>query len=111
MNSFDINSYSGSEYVMHCKDEKEAELFCEYLHYHGRKWGSGLSYNEDSFSDRYKGMMCYYFNTGMYADLPYCIKEGCKILEFSDFCWDGLINTHKEDYENFDSFINEFIVN
>ena len=39
---FNIEDYKGN-YVMHCKTEEEAEIFCKYLHSIGRTWSTGVS--------------------------------------------------------------------
>ena len=37
---FNIDNYKG-KYVMHCKTEEEAKIFCKYLHSIGRMWNNG----------------------------------------------------------------------
>ena len=44
---------------MHCKTEKEAEIFREYLHSIGRTWNSGDSYLSKSYWNTYKESICY----------------------------------------------------
>lgn len=81
---FNIDDYKG-KYVMHCKTEKEAEIFCKYLHSIGRTWNTGDSYVPESYWDEYKESMCYSFNDGTYCD-KHCFEErGYTILEMEDF--------------------------
>lgn len=81
---FNIEDYKG-KYVMHCKTEEEAEIFCEYLHSIGRTWSTGDSYLSESYWDRYKKSTCYNFNYGTYRDKQYYEADGYTILEMEDF--------------------------
>lgn len=85
---FNIEDYKG-KYVMHCKTEEEAEIFCEYLHSIGRTWGNGDSYKDD-IRDRiyamYGAETCFEFNIGRYGSKQcYEEEEGYTILEMEDF--------------------------
>lgn len=84
---FNIEDYKG-KYVMHCKTEEEAEIFCEYLHSIGRTWGNGDSYKDDN-NDRiyamYGAETCFEFNIGRYGSKQYFEEEGYTILEMKDF--------------------------
>ena len=81
---FNIEDYKG-KYVMHCKTEEEAEIFCKYLHSIGRTWNNGDSYLSKSYWDSYKESTCYNFNNGTYGVKQYCEEEGYIILEMEDF--------------------------
>ena len=72
---FNIEDYKG-KYVMHCKTEEEAEIFCEYLHSIERTWSSGVSYLSESYWYIYKELTCYNFNYGTYDDKPYYEEKG-----------------------------------
>lgn len=82
--NFDIEDYKG-KYVMHCKTEKEAEIFCTYLDSIGRTWPTGESYLSTSYWHVYKELMCYNFNAGFYSDKKYYKENGYTILEMEDF--------------------------
>ena len=82
--NFNIEDYKG-KYVMHCKTEEEASIFCTYLYSIGRTWYSSDSYLSESYWDRYKESTCYNFNYGTYCDKPYYEEEGYTILEMEDF--------------------------
>ena len=79
-----IEDYKG-KYVMHCKTEEEAEIFCKYLHSIGRTWSSGYSYLSENYWYIYKELTCYNFNYGTYGDKPYYEEKGYTILEMEDF--------------------------
>ena len=81
---FNINDYEG-KYAMHCKTEKEARDFCNYLHKHGRRWCAGNSYENTISWDTYKHKTAYNFNEGSYADVSFYKDIGYKVLEWSDF--------------------------
>lgn len=83
--NFNIKKYKG-KYVMHCKTEEEAEIFCKYLHSIGRTWNTGASYFSESYWDRHKESMCYSFNDGTYCNKQYFEEaRGYTILEMEDF--------------------------
>lgn len=79
---FNIEDYTG-KYVMHCKTEEEAKDFCRVLHEAGRKWDGGGSYLQTT--NWHDNLMCYNFNTGLYSDIPFYLRHGFTILEWSDF--------------------------
>lgn len=81
---FNIDDYKG-KYVMHCKTEEEAEVFCRYLDSIGRRWDSGNSYFSENFWDKYEESTCYEFNAGRYTDKQYFEEKGYTILEMEDF--------------------------
>lgn len=81
---FNIEDYKG-KYVMHCKTEEEAEIFCKYLYSIGRTWSNGHSYLSKSYWVIYKESTCYSFNYDTYCDRPYYEEEGYTILEMEDF--------------------------
>lgn len=81
---FNIEDYKG-KYVMHCKTEEEAEIFCKYLHSIGRTWNSGDSYLSKSYWDTYKESICYNFNEDLCCDKQYYEADGYTILEMEDF--------------------------
>lgn len=83
---FDIKNYHGN-YVMHCKTKDEAKDFCNYLHKHGERWGSGSSYKEYTYWDIYRSKTAYYFNNGAYGHIDSAKRDGLKILEWSDFMY------------------------
>lgn len=134
---FNINEYSG-KYVMHCKTEKEARNFCDYLHNMGRKWSSSTAYFNNTFWYVYEDKTVYYFNEGLYGDLNFVGEKNYKILEWSDFMTmdkeftkvdlktgdivlyrngeTGIVNCsfdmiiNKDGYNNFDDYKNNLIV-
>ena len=81
---FNIKDYPG-DVVMHCKTEKEARDFCEYLDSIGRKWHTGTRYTKKLNWLTYRERTCYCFNDGSYSDLEYFLRNDYKILEWSDF--------------------------
>lgn len=84
---FNINDYEG-KYVMHCKTEEEAEVFCRYLDSVGRKWCNGISYLQENEWIIYTDQTCYAFNQSMYGSVFFLTDRNYTILEFSDFEWD-----------------------
>lgn len=82
--NFNIEDYKG-KYVMHCKTEEEAKVFCAYLDSIGRTWDTGDSYLSTNYWRTYKKSMCYNFNAGIYCDKEYYKKEKYIILEMEDF--------------------------
>lgn len=83
---FNINDYKG-KYVMHCKTEEEAKIFCRYLDSVGKKWASGDSYVSATNWDVYGPDTCYNFNNDSYYQRLYFLAHDYTILEFSDFDW------------------------
>lgn len=73
---FNIEDYKG-KYVMHCKNEKEAEEFCEYMDSIGKPLYCSFSC--------YCGKNVVFFNSRTWASKEYAVKEGYTILEWSDF--------------------------
>ena len=90
---FNINDYKG-KYAMHCKTEKEAKSFCNYLHEHGKSWTNGDSYVRRTEWNKYKKDTCYNFNGAAYCDLDYYKCEGYTILEWADFTNDEFYKGH-----------------
>lgn len=82
--NFNIENYKG-KYVMHCKTEEEAKVFCIYLDSIGHKWCSGVSYLSKNYWNAYKASTCYNFNTDNYCNKQYYEIKGYIILEWSDF--------------------------
>jgi hypothetical protein len=70
---------------MHCKTEKEAKNFCEYLHSIGKTWWGGSSYIDKNHYDKYAQQTAYNFNEDCYQNVPYYVEQGYTILEWSDF--------------------------
>lgn len=88
---FNLNDYKGN-YAMHCKTEEEAESFCRFLDQNGRKWRTGDSYLECDRWYNYERDTVYFFNDGLFCDVAFAKrKEGCTILEWSDFVEDSEI--------------------
>ena len=82
---FDLNNYKG-KYVMHCKTEEEAKIFCKFLHDAGKYWFSGLSYIEDTLWTNADAV--YFFNEDLTGHLGDTIElKGHTVLEFDDFDW------------------------
>lgn len=81
---FNINNYK-DKYVMHCKTEKEAIDFCNYLHSIGKKWCSGGTYVERTNWHFYGKHTVYCFNDGSYCDTDYAKRNHYTILKWSDF--------------------------
>lgn len=81
---FNIDDYKG-KYVMHCKTEEEAEIFCKYLHNIEHMWGSGDSYLSKNYWNDYKESTCYEFNTDSYCSKRYYEERRYTILEMEDF--------------------------
>lgn len=91
---FNIDDYKGN-YVMHCKTEEEAEIFCKYLHSIGYKWANGDSYLSKNYWNDYKESTCYDFNKGQIGNKEYfeeAIAIGYTILEMEDFMSDTMSN-------------------
>lgn len=81
---FDINNYKGA-YAMHCKTEKEAKEFCDYLHSIGKTWHDGDSYQSNTLWYVSKKHTCYEFNNGYRGSVLTYINRNYTILEWSDF--------------------------
>lgn len=88
---FNLNDYKGN-YAMHCKTEEEAENFCRFLGLNGRRWKDGTSYLEDNMWCLHERDTVYCFNDGLFCDVAFAKrKEGCTILEWSNFVEDSEI--------------------
>ena len=112
---FDINAYCDRT-VMHCKTEEESIYFTKYLNSLGRSWRTGKSYAERTNWRTYYENTCYLFQQDMFADLPFYAKQGYHILEFTDFEWDGFVDSEEigvssEDSEKIDYFLSGFSKN
>ena len=83
---FDINNYKG-RYVMHCKTDEEAKVFCDYLHSKGKMWNINIPYKHHTNWNYHTVKTCYNFNEGFYNTIDHYICVGYTILEFSDFNW------------------------
>ena len=83
---FDINNYKG-RYVMHCKTDEEAKVFCDYLHSKGKMWNINIPYKHHTNWNYHTVKTCYNFNEGFYDTIDHYIGVGYTILEFSDFNW------------------------
>ena len=83
---FDINNYKG-RYVMHCKTDEEAKVFCDYLHSKGKMWHINIPYKHHTNWRNNTVKTCYNFNEGFYNTIDHYIGVGYTILEFSDFNW------------------------
>lgn len=81
---FNIDDYKG-KYVMLCKTEEEAEIFCKYLHNIGHMWSSGDSYLSKNYWNDYEEATCYEFNEDRYCSKRYFKEKGYTILEMEDF--------------------------
>lgn len=81
---FNIEDYKG-KYVMHCKTEEEAKIFCEYLHSIGHKWINDISYLSKNYWDTYEESTCYNFNRDQYCNKEYFEEKGYTFLEMEDF--------------------------
>lgn len=81
---FNLNDYKG-DCAMHCKTKAEAESFCRFLNQNGREWHNEDSYLENDRWDRYERDTVYLFNDGAFCDVEFAKREGCVILEWSDF--------------------------
>lgn len=88
---FNIDDYKG-KYVMHCKTEEEAEIFCKYLHNIEHMWSSGDSYLSKNYWNDYKESTCYEFNTDSYCSKRYYEERRYTILEMEDFMSDTMSN-------------------
>lgn len=85
---FDIYKYQGLQ-VMFCETQKEADIFCNYLHDIGKRWNSRTPYCQKTNFGHYD-KTCYNFNYNSYGALEYYEKNGYTILRFSDFSWDNM---------------------
>lgn len=84
---FNLNDYKG-KYVMHCKTEEEAEIFCKYLHNIEHMWGNGDSYLSKNYWNDYEESTCYEFNADSYCSKRYYEERKYTILEMEDFMED-----------------------
>lgn len=82
--NFDIEKYKG-KYVMHCKTEEEAEIFCRHLDCIGRLWNSGETYALNTNWYHYREATCYNFNEGTFCCETFYRTHGYTILEMEDF--------------------------
>ena len=83
---FKLEDYTDEKYAMHCKTEKEAETFCNFLDANGEKW-----YDDDSYKRTTEWKECeegilYHFNKGTYSNIG-SQEWNVDVLEFSDFDW------------------------
>ena len=110
---FNFEDYTDINCVMHCPEEWMAEVFCDYMHEHGREWCSGQSYKQRNLYETNKENTVYAFNQGKYGNLHYHKSRGDTILEFSDFF--GGLNSNmcidNSDAEKIDAFLNNFTLN
>lgn len=84
---FNIDDYVG-KYVMHCRTQEDADMFCEYLSSVGKTWRGGTRYVGHTNYHMYGDSMCYDFQNGQYCHVEYFIDHGYEILEFDDFIFD-----------------------
>lgn len=82
---FDFEKYKGQNVAMHCKTEREAINFCNYMHEHGKIWDNGRSYKEVTYYNNNKEETCYNFNSNLYCDIQFYKNAGYLILEWSDY--------------------------
>ena len=85
--NFDIEDYKG-KYVMHCKTEEEAKVFCKYLDSVGRCWSSHKTYDTDTNWYHYREETCYNFNEGTFCPKISYETQGYIFLEMEDFMED-----------------------
>ena len=85
---FKLNDYKG-KYVMHCKTEEEAEIFCKYLHNIEHMWGSGDKKKKKNYRNDYEESTCYEFNADSYCSKRYYEERKYTILETEDFMEKG----------------------
>lgn len=79
-------------YVMHCKNFKEANDFCQVMDKAGKVWCNGDKYIENIKYDEYMSNTVYYFNEGKYGTLPLVDRKHNIILEWSDFMHSNFIS-------------------
>lgn len=94
---FKLEDYIG-KYVMHCNTQENAEVFCNFLDEHDKKWCGGVSYKKVRWWHTYEERTCYAFNKGQYADKDLYLSEGYTVLEFDDFDWGEENENHTETY-------------
>lgn len=82
---FNIDTFAGGKFAMHCRTEEEASIFCKYLSSQGKTWCGGDSYVDNTRYDRYKGATAYAFNDGLYGSVRGCRQAGYTVLFFKDF--------------------------
>lgn len=73
---------NNDEIAVRCKTEEEAWDFCKQMHEHGRKWNSG-----ESYLCKIKWLYqenTVYFSDGTLADIDYCERHKCQLVEWSD---------------------------
>lgn len=111
---FNIENYDDGSYVMHCKTEEEANIFCKYLHSLGKRWSNGSSYLNENYYKVFHSETCYDFEYDCYDNIEYFIESECTILEFSDFEWDGFYSSqhcfrvYQTDKDIIDGFLSGF---
>lgn len=108
MNKFNLNVYTDRHHNMVCTTSEEAEIFCNYLHEHGRTWCDGKPYTDSTDFEDFNGDVAYYFNIG-------CRQAATNIspgtpndrLQFSDFDWeDDKITIKDITLSDFEEIIN-----
>lgn len=82
---FDFEKWKDQNVCMHCKNEEEAQAFCEEMHIAGLKWKDGDDYIRFTEYSAYKENTVYIFNEGNAAGIDYAVKNGIQILEYSDW--------------------------
>ncbi|MCC8043882.1 MAG: hypothetical protein LIP12_00080 [Clostridiales bacterium] len=99
--------------AIHCKNEKEAEIFCNHLSEIGRSAGYVIQFME------YEENLCYYIEDNVYGNILYgdvetAKEEGLKIVEFSDLDYEKpvtykygqmLISNQDTEIENFPGIV------
>ena len=83
---FKLEDYTDEKYAMHCKTEKEAETFCNFLDANGRKWNDGDSYKYNTEWSEYEENTIYKFNRGYFGNIEVRRCDDI-ILEFDNFDW------------------------
>ena len=112
---FDINSYDDMT-AMHCETIEQARFFTHYLASLGLTWMSGNSYERCDNWELHGQNTCYRFKVGEYARIGFYKENDYKILEFTDFEWDGFVDPEEisissEDSEKIDNFLSDFSKN
>lgn len=86
--SIDLKQYKGKKVAMHCPEEWQAILFCQFLNNLGLCWSAGNSYNKTNYWQDNTVNTVYYFNEGSYGTVASARMNGYRILEISDYILD-----------------------
>lgn len=85
---FRLEDYIYVKYAMHCDTEEKAEIFCRFLHEHGKEWISGEPFIHNTSWKEWRENTVYFLDDFSYENVEYAKQNNYKILEFDSFDWE-----------------------